>query len=280
MKKIKHSKFKNTAMLFELLTRQITSDIISANESVAIQILKKYFNKNTELIKEYKLYKTLCDERLKSDTKANMLIEAVIKARRGLNRKRLQNEKYELIKSIKENFDIDSFFQTKVQNYKLLASVYKIFENNEIDNPIEITKSRITILENITSNNKNKVVSESVTIANEPKEVRLLAYKYMVERFNEKYGGLNDSQKTLLREYIGNVSNTNNLKSLVQTEAVSIKNIFTKNIHRVKDKSTKIKLIEVVNLLDEYKTIKKVEENHISALLRYYSLIEDLSWSK
>ena len=280
MKKIKHSKFKNTAMLFELLTRQITSDIISANESVAIQILKKYFNKNTELIKEYRLYKTLCDERLKSDTKANMLIEAVLKARRGLNRRKLQTEKYELIKSIKENFNIDSFFQTKVQNYKLLASVYKIFENNELDNPVEITKSRITILETITSNNKNKVVTESVTIANEPKEVRLLAYKYMVERFNEKYGGLNESQKTLLREYIGNVSNTNNLKSLIQTEAVSIKNIFTKNMHRVKDKSLKIKLVEVVNLLEEYKTIKKVEENHVSALLRYYSLIEDLSLSK
>ena len=280
MKKIKHSKFKNTAMLFELLTRQITSDIISANESVAIQILKKYFNKNTELIKEYRLYKTLCDERLKSDTKANMLIEAVLKARRGLNRRKLQTEKYELIKSIKENFNIDSFFQTKVQNYKLLASVYKIFENNELDNPVEITKSRITILETITSNNKNKVVTESITIANEPKEVRLLAYKYMVERFNEKYGGLNESQKTLLREYIGNVSNTNNLKSLIQTEAVSIKNIFTKNMHRVKDKSLKIKLVEVVNLLEEYKTIKKVEENHVSALLRYYSLIEDLSWSK
>jgi hypothetical protein len=280
MKKIKHSKFKNTAMLFELLTRQITSDIISANESVAIQILKKYFNKNTELIKEYRLYKTLCDERLKSDTKANMLIEAVLKARRGLNRRKLQTEKYELIKSIKENFNIDSFFQTKVQNYKLLASVYKIFENNELDNPVEITKSRITILENITSNNKNKVVTESITIANEPKEVRLLAYKYMVERFNEKYGGLNESQKTLLREYIGNVSNTNNLKSLIQTEAVSIRNIFAKNMHRVKDKSLKIKLVEVVGLLDEYKTIKKVEENHISALLRYYSLIDDLSWSK
>ena len=84
----------------------------------------------------------------------------------------------------------------------------------------------------------------------------------------------------MLREYIGNVSNTNNLKSLIQTEAVSIKNIFTKNIHRVKDKSLKIKLVEVISLLDDYKTIKKVEENHISALLRYYSLIEDLSWSK
>jgi len=280
MKKIKHSKFKNTGMLFELLTRQITSDIISSNESVAIQILKKHFNKNTELIKEYKLYKTLCDERLKSDTKANMLIEAVLKARRGLNKNKLNNEKYELIKSLKENFDIDSFFQTKVQNYKLLASVYKVFEYNELENPVEITKSRITILENITSKTKNSVITEDVAIANEPKEVRLLAYKYLVERFNTKYSNLSESQKVLLREYIENVSNTNNLKSLVQTEAVTIKRLFTKNMHRVKDKSLKIKLQEVVGLLDEYENIKKVEENHISALLRYYSLIDDLSWSK
>jgi hypothetical protein len=280
MKKIKHSKFKNTVMLFELLTRQITSDIISANESVSIQILKKYFSNNTELIKEYRLYKTLCDEKLKSDTKANMLIEAVLKARRGLNRKKLNEEKYQLIKTIKENFDIDSFFQTKVQNYKVLASVYKIFENNEIDNPVEFTRSRITILETITSNIKQKIVNEEFSIKNEPKEIRLLAYAYLVEKFNRKYGDLSESQKTLLREYIGNVSNTNNLKSLIQSEAVSIKNTFTKNIHRVSDKSLKIKLIEVINLLDDYSTIKKVEENHISALLRYYSLIDDLSWSK
>ena len=280
MKKIKHSKFKNTAMLFELLTRQITSEIISSNESVAIQILKKYFNKNTELIKEYKLYKTLCDEKLKSETKANMLIEAVLKARRGLNKNKLQNEKYELIKAIKENFDIDSFFQTKVQNYKLLASVYKVFEYNELENPVEITKSRITILENITSRQKNSVITEDVAIAQEPKEVRLLAYKYLVEKFNTKYSNLSESQKVLLREYIENVSNTNNLKSLVQTEAVTLKRLFTKNMHRVKDKSLKIKLQEVAGLLDEYVDIKKVEENHISALLRYYSLIEDLSWSK
>jgi len=280
MKKIKHSKFKNTAMLFELLTRQITSDIISSNESVAIQILKKFFNKNTELIKEYKLYKTLCDEKLKSDTKANMLIEAVLKARRGLNKHKLQNEKYELIKSIKENFDIDTFFQTKVQNYKILASVYKVFEYNELDNPIEITKSRITILESITSKPNTSVITEDFAITQESKEVRLMAYKYLVEKFNAKYNNLTESQKVLLREYIENVSNTNNLKSLVQTEAVTIKRLFTKNMHRVKDKSLKIKLQEVAGLLDEYETIKKVEENHISALLRYYSLIDDLSWSK
>jgi hypothetical protein len=247
---------------------------------VAIQILKKHFNKNTELIKEYRLYKTLCDERLKSDTKANMLIEAALKARRGLNRNKLQNEKYQLIRTIKENFDIDSFFQTKVQNYKLLASIYKVFEYNELENPVEITKSRITILENITSKLNKNIMTEDVAIANEPKEVRLMAYKYLVEKFNTKYINLSEPQKVLLREYIENVSNTNNLKSLIQTEAITIKRVFTKNIHRVKDKSLKIKLQEIVGLLDEYQTIKKVEENHISALLRYYSVIDDLSWSK
>lgn len=280
MKKIKHSKFKNTGMLFELLTRQITSYIVSSKESAAIHILRKHFGKSTELIKEYKLYKTLCDEKLKSETKANMLIEAAVKAKRSLDRKKLTEEKYQLIKAIKDNFDIDSFFQTKVQNYKLLASIYKLFEYKEMENPLELTKSRITILENITTKSSNQLISETVHISKEPKEVRLLSQKLLVEKFNKKYSELNENQKVLLREYISNVSNTNNLKALIQSEAVHIKDIFTKNMFKVKDTALKIKLTEVVNLLDEYKSIKKIEENHVSAILRYYSLIEDLSWSK
>jgi hypothetical protein len=209
-----------------------------------------------------------------------MLISAAITARRGLNKSKLSEEKYQLIKAIKDNFDIDLFFQTKVQNYKLLASIYKIFEYKELDNPIELTKSKITIMENITEKPNNTTLNESTTISSEPKEVRLLSQKLMVEKFNKKYNDFNESQKVLLREYIGNVSNTNNLKSLVQTEAINIKNIFKQNMSKVKDKSLKIKLTEVVTLLDSYENMKNVEETHISALLRYYSLIDDLSWSK
>jgi hypothetical protein len=280
MKKIKHSKFKNTGMLFELLTRQITSDIVSSKESAAIQILRKHFGKNSELIKEYKLYKTLCDEKLKSETKANMLIEAVIKAKKVLDRKKLTEEKYQLIKAIKDNFDIDSFFQTKVQNYKLLASIYKLFEYKEMENPLQITKCRITVLENVTTKTPNKIISEAVTISNEPKEVRLLSQKLLVEKFNNKYSDLNENQRVLLREYISNVSNTNNFKSFIQSEAVHLKSVFQKNISKIKDVALKIKLTEVITLLDEYNDVKKIEETHVSAILRYYSLIEDLSWSK
>ena len=196
------------------------------------------------------------------------------------NKKKLSEEKYNLIKTIKENFELDSFFQTKVQNYKLLASIYKIFEYTEVDDPTEITRSKITIIESMTSDSRSKLNETTINLHDEPKEIRLMAYKILVEKFNKKYDDLSNEQKNLIREYIENVSNTNNLKSLIQTEAITIKRLFTKNMHRVQDKSLKIKLQEVVGLLDEYQTIKKVEENHISALLRYYSLIDDLSWSK
>lgn len=275
MKKIKHSKFKNTGMLFELLTRQITSEIISGKESIASDILKAHFNKNTELFKEYGLYQTLTEERFQSEIKSNMLIDAVLKARTKLNSSKLREEKYKLIKTITEKFDIDSFFQTKVQNYKLLASIYKLFEYSTEDNPGELTRSRITILENITGEFNKPVLVES-SISKEPKEIRLMAYKILIEKFNSKYKDFSADQKNLLREYIGNVSNTNNLKFFIQSEASRVQTVLNEKIKTISDKALKIKLTEVATLLDDYKNLKNVEENYISALMRYYDLIGDL----
>jgi hypothetical protein len=276
MKKIKHSKYKNTGMLFELLTRQITSEIIAGRESVATNILKTFFNKNTELFKEYGLYKTLSEERFQSETKSNMLVDAVLRARKNVNKTKLKEEKYELIKSISENFDIDSFFQTKVSNYKLLASIYKIFEYTELDNPSEITRSRITILENMTGDSVKQNLDEKTSIANEPKEIRLLSYKILIEKFNTNYSNLSGEQKALLREYIENVSNTNNLKSFIQKEAKRIKGVLVEKSNKISDKAIKIKLSEVISLLDDYESLKHVDENYVSALMRYYDLIKDL----
>ena len=280
MRKIKHSKFKNTGMLFELLARQITSDIISANESAATVILKKFFNKNTELSKEYGLYKTLSEEKFSSDSKANMLVEAVLRARKNINKKKLSEEKYNLIKTIKENFELDSFFQTKVQNYKLLASIYKIFEYSELDNPTEITRSKITIIENMTSDNRSKLNETTINLHEEPKEIRLMSYKILVEKFNNKYEGLSNEQKNLIREYIENVSTTNSLKNYIQSEATVIREKLEKKTKQITDKALVIKLSEVINLLDQYKTLKNVDENHVTALLRYYNLINDLDGVK
>lgn len=280
MKKIKHSKFKNTGMLFELLVRQVTSDIISGNESSATTILKQFFNKNSELFKEYVLYKTLSEEKFQTDNKCQMLIEAVLKAKKKLDGKKLRDEKYQLIKTLSENFDIESFFQTKVQNYKLLASIYKIFEYTELDNPGEITRSKITIIENMVDTGRDVLQESKAVISEESKEIRILTYKLLVEKFNTKYDELSPAQKNVLREYINNVSITNNLKYFIQGEATVIKEQLTSKLRQVKDKTLRIKLSEVIHLLDEYQNIKSIDENHITAILRYYDILKDLDRSK
>lgn len=275
MKNVKHSKVKNTGMLFELLVRQITSDIITGNESVATSILKKFFNKNTELFKEYSLYRSLSDEKFQSEHKCGMLIEAVLKSRRKLNSSKLRDEKYNLIKEISSNFDIGSFFQTKVQNYKLLASIYKIFEYTEVDNPTEITRSKVTIIENMI--NPSVMISEETSmIANEPKEIRLLSYKLVVEKFNSKYDDLLPEQKNVLREYIENVTNTNKLTYFIQLQADKLQESLTKKLVKVKDVALRIKLTEVIGLLENYKELKRVDDNHITAIMRFYDIETDL----
>jgi hypothetical protein len=67
MKNLKHSKFKNTGVLFELLVRQVASDTLNNNDSKAIPLIKKYFAKSNELAKELNLYQTLVKEKFSKE---------------------------------------------------------------------------------------------------------------------------------------------------------------------------------------------------------------------
>ena len=266
-------------MLFELLTRQITSDILSEKDSVSVEILRKFFAPKTELYKEYSLYRTLAEESFSSESRCMMLIESVIKARRSIDKVKLKEEKYQLIKELANNYDVNVFFQTKVRNYKLLASIYKILEYTELDNPSEITRSKVTIVENMMNPNSKLITGKKHELEDEPKEIRVMTYKIMIQRFNEKYGELTDNQKEILKEYIENVSSTTKLKHFLEHEANKVREIFQENLHTLTDKVLKIKLTEITSLLDKYENIKKVDESHVVSLLRYYDIIDDLGWS-
>ena len=138
MKNLKHSKFKNTGVLFELLVRQVASDTLNNSDSKAIPLIKKYFANSTELAKELSLYQTLVKEKFTREDKASNLIEAVLAAKTKLNQSVLNRQKYNLIKEIKSNYVLEDFFKSKVNNYKTLAAVYKLFEYTVADNPVEI----------------------------------------------------------------------------------------------------------------------------------------------
>jgi hypothetical protein len=278
MKNLKHSKFKNTGVLFELLVRQVASDTLNNNDSKAIPLIKKYFAKSTELAKELSLYQTLVKERFNKEEKANHLLEAAIAARLQLNQASLNRQKYNLIKDIKESYILEDFFKSKVNNYKPLAAIYKLFEYSVADNPVESVNNRYTLIEHIVRKDlkKQAAVNEMAEFVKQDKEVRLLSYKLLVDKFNTKYSNLNEGQKNLLRQYINSVSEGTELKSFISEEIVRIKKQLKPFVESVEDQVVQIKLTEVANLLNEVLTAKTIKDNHILSLLRYHELIKEL----
>ena len=275
--KVKHSKYKNTGILFELLTRQLTSDTIAGNQPKALSFLKKHFNKKTELLKEYKIYHTLATQKYHKDAQATMLINTLLEAHGKLNKSQLRREKYNLIKEIKDTYNVNDFFKAKITDYKVMASIFNLLENKEAT-PLSIVTSKVTLLEHITgkqiNNNKKDVVLENFSKQN--KDTRLLAYKVLLEKFNDKYSDLQDNQKTLLKEYVNSVSNSPSLKSYLNQEIKEVKKDITKYSKKVKDKAVAIKLNETKDMIKPLCKKSSVNDDNVINLLNYYELVNEL----
>ena len=281
-RKLKHSKIKNTGILFELLTRQITADVLAGKSTKTVAIVKRYFNETTELGKELELYQLLSEKHYQSENRADYLLDAVIKSRRKLSNSSLKREKFNLIKEIKETYNVNDFFNGRIPNYRMLASIYNVFQSEssqEQFKPDHVVNSKFTILEHITNGkSSNKKIQEKVLneYSKSDKDLRLLAYEILVDKFNTKYKKLDESQRKLLKHYINNVSNTNSLREFVDTEAVGIKKQLKIHLPKVSDKITKIKLNEAVNQIENLTKGKIVNEKQVLTLMRYYELIKEI----
>ena len=275
----KHSKIRNTGILFELLTRQITVDVLNNNKKAqAAKILKEFFNKNTQLGKEYELYKVLTTENYKSENKANHLVDAVISTRQKLNNSQLKREKYNLIKEIKDTYDINDFFKAKISNYKVMASIFNLLENKDAS-PLSIVNSKVTLLEHITGKTlenkpKKDVVMEDY--AKYDKDTRLLTYKVLLEKFNDKYSGLGENQKSLLKEYVNSVTNSPALKSFINKEIKTVKKEITGYSKKVEDKAVVVKLTETRDMIKPLCKKSSVNDDNVINLLNYYELVNEL----
>ena len=283
MKKIKHSKIKNTGILFELLVRQVTADVLNdGKKSVAVKLLKKYFSNTKPLGKEITLYNSLMKETFNSETRAKSLISEVIKMRSRITNKSLRTEKYNLIKEIKKTFPLEDFFNNKIQNYKLMASIYKLFESETsgLDyDPSEMVRSKYTIIEHICSSKKVTKPTKSKTLSeydNSDKDLKLLAYKILVDNFNKKYKNLNSPQKKLLKEFINNISNTNQLSDFILLEIKKVKKQLKSLLPSINDKVTKIKVAEAMNQMDGIVFTKRIKDKNVLSLMRYYELVKEL----
>lgn len=284
-KRMRHSKFRNTGILFELLTKQVTADIIAGRESSpASDLLRKYFRENTELGREWQLYNAVLTEQIKDEAHAERLFSVILEARRKLNNRQLALLKYDLIKEIKDSYPIEEMMKAPVRNYRVLASIYKVFEDvvsSDCKFDVkEVYQAKNCIVEHIVS--KPRVSHSEDELINyyqtQTEDIRLLTYKLLCEKFNEKYASaLDEDQKAVLREFICNVANTNNFDVFVKEKVAAIKKSLTEAVDKIKDSDVmKIKIREVVNQLDKINPGKIVKDNHVMVLMLSYELLKEV----
>jgi hypothetical protein len=288
MKKIKHSKFKNTGVLFELLVRQITLEVLNGDKTEnAKKIVKEFFAQGTELNRELRLYELLTKEKYNSESRAEKFVDTVAEAHAKLNETKLNKEKYNLIKEISSRFEIEQFLSSPISNYKVLASIYKVFEAKRVQNYDikDVFNSKITLIENIISKPVSSKLNEKAkeeqklieSYRKQDKDLRLLTYKILVETFNKKYTNLDENQKGLLREYINNITNTSKFRDYVSQEIPKIVKELKSINTKVKDKVTQIKLSETISVLESMKLGKVINDGQVSSIMLTYELIKELN---
>jgi hypothetical protein len=278
--KIKHSKFKNTGLIYELLVKQIAADTLSKNESAAVGILKKYFGGNTVIAKELKLYEYILKNNNLSEAKAETVISSITEISRKLNQKTLRESKYKLISEIKENYNIEDFFAISVRDYKPLAALYCLLEaqnNDTLVNPDFLVNNKFTILEHLTSSEVDKDTVKDTLIeeySKYDKDLRLLTYKILLEKFNNKT--LLPEQKNILKEFITSVNSKTRLRTLVNEEVEKIRAEVNELASKIKDEVVQIKLQEVLKSIKTLKKTEKISDNHLINLMQYYDLVNEM----
>lgn len=280
--KIKHSKYRNTGLIFELLVKQIAADTLSQKDSPAVKILKKFYSGNSFLAKEYKLYEFITKNQGIKQNRAESIISTILEVSRKLDRASLKNQKYELIKEIKKHYNVDDFFSIKVRDYKPLAALYCLMEAHACDSLVDpdvLVENKVTIMEHLTAeviteqDAKDSLIEE---FSKFDKDLRLLTYKVLLEKFNNKYADLLPEQKRILREFITAVSSQTKLRKLVNEELEAIGKIIDQKRDLVSDEIIRIKLDEIRKLVKPLTNKDKITDTTLVSLMQYYDLINEL----
>ena len=284
--KVRHSKYKNTGLLFELLVKQVAADTLNNRDSAAIQLIKKYFTGKSALAKELKLYEFVIKNKTVASDKAETIINTILELSSKIDRAAVKKQKYNLVKEIKDNFNEDDIFTIKVPHYKAMAATYCLIEahtNPDVINPEVLIENKTTVLEHLTGAEQvESEVKESLieTYSQYEEDLRLLTYKILLEKFNGAYSELLSEQKQLLREFISSVDSNNKLFTLVNEHLSIIKSSLKASTMLVDDKVVALKLTEIANNIEPLTKGTKVDDSHLLNLMQYHQLLHEVTLVK
>jgi hypothetical protein len=279
MNQIKHSKYKNTGIIFELLVRQVTNDIMANTGNNAVKILNKFFS-NTELAKEQRLYNLVNNNEKLTESKAEAVLQTIAESSLKFDLHKLNKEKFNLIKEIKKHYDVNAFFKNKISNYKTSAAVYTLLESyrtHEFTDPKQVVNNKITLLEHLTKKEIINEENENIKLfLQESKDIRILTYRMLIEKFNDKYSVFSPQQKLILKEYINNINDSVKLKKVVNDHFNYLKLTLNSFADKIQEPVTKIKINESIKLIKPIQKNESPKEEHLINLLQYYELLSEI----
>lgn len=280
--KIKHSKYKNTGLIFELLIKQVAADTLSRKESPAIKVIKKFYTGNTTLVKEFKLYDFILKNKGIGSKKAETILSTIVEISRKLDLESLKKQKYELIKELKQHYNLEEFFSMKVNTYKPLAALYCLIEAQNTPNlldPNVFVNNKTTLLEHLTQTKHSEGEVKDALIeeySKFDKDLRLLTYKILLEKFNDQYKDLLPEQKNILKEFIISANSSIRLRNIVNEEMIKLGKDISALKEKITDSVVRIKLEEIQKAIIPVKNTQKVDDNHLVSLMQYYELVNEL----
>jgi hypothetical protein len=195
---MKHNKKRNTAFLYECLTRELTKSLIAQDKPQEIQvrkILETYFSKGTPLSHELLCYEALLESHGLDLYTAEKLLFQTKKKHELISRQEIFSAQSNMIKEINKSIG-SMVYSSFVPNYKSFATIAQIFGTKApLQQKVLMEKQ---ILEDMTKD-KNEIAQMEAPNS--------LVIKKFVDRFNDKYKGLREGQRTLLSHYITSFSN-------------------------------------------------------------------------
>jgi hypothetical protein len=280
MEQIKHHKRSNSGLLFELLSQQVVSNKIAKDDTKAkkaLYLIKKYFNKDSQLLEELNLFNAIMYSESNNWQSASHLLSEVLNTSKKLDLKKLRDEKYALLTEINSNFNKDTFFKTYVSNYKTYASIYSLMEAvrndkiNDVKHKVQIEES---VINHLLDNKEVKRINEFVAKPKGDLPVDELTYYFIIKKFNNKYDKtLNETQKQILQEYIRCTSD-NSFDRFAEKKVKTFEKDLYGHMKQIKDRTLLSKVFEAMQKLTDVNSFKK--QKKAEALLTYSQLLEEL----
>ena len=266
---MKHNKKRNTAFIYETLTRELTKAIVDKNmerKEKIVNILKEFFSARTVLATELELYNVLLETRNIQQKVAERLLQETKKAYEKLDENAIFDEQSRLIAVINKGLG-QGVWGNFIPNFKSLASVSSIF------NPKTAVKKKV-LFEQLVVDTMSKKVDP--TRAPDLKPIDNLAYNSFIKKFNDKYGNLLSEQKEFLNHYITSFADDGFELRLYMNEEISrLKSVLASTMEADEGLISQ-KAGQVQEYLEEFRH-RDFTDQDLNKVLKTQELVKELS---